>query len=65
MRALFTLTNILYSAVLTFPIFFISMILMYIPGAQEIVTHTIVPGLTVENLIGWILATPVQVCCHI
>lgn len=36
------------------------MVLMYIPGAKEFVDHQIVLGLSLGNLLSWILSTPVQ-----
>jgi Cu+-exporting ATPase len=52
----------LTSLVGTVPIFLISMVLMHIPLPiiQSILRHPIIPGLTLDALLLWILCTPVQ-----
>jgi Cu+-exporting ATPase len=52
----------LTSLVGTVPIFLISMVLMHIPLPiiQTILRHPIIPGLTLDALLLWILCTPVQ-----
>lgn len=50
----------LWSLVFTVPVFFLSMVFMYIPGIMEGLEHGRVNGLSIGALLRWILATPVQ-----
>lgn len=50
----------LWSLVFTVPVFFLSMVFMYIPGIMEGLEHGRLNGLSIGALLRWILATPVQ-----
>lgn len=52
--------SFLCSLVFTIPVFFTSMILMYIPGIKHGLDKKVVNMLSIGELLRWILATPVQ-----
>ena len=52
--------DFLFSAFLALPIFVFSMVLMYIPVTKDFVKSHAVWNISVEELVTWILATPVQ-----
>ena len=49
------------SAVFSIPVFFLAMVFSYVPRVKEGLS-TNVAGFTVNELVQWILTTPVQVC---
>ncbi|KAF7149701.1 hypothetical protein RHSIM_Rhsim02G0227700 [Rhododendron simsii] len=52
--------SFLWSTVFTIPVFLTSMVFMCIPGLKHVMDNKVVNMLTVEELIRWTLATPVQ-----
>lgn len=53
--------KVLMSAVFSIPVFFLAMVFSYVPRVKEGLS-TNVAGFTVNELVQWILTTPVQVC---
>ncbi|KZV36273.1 copper-transporting ATPase 3 family protein [Dorcoceras hygrometricum] len=52
--------SFLWSLVFTVPVFFLSMIFMYIPGIKHGLDTKIVNMLSIGEILRWILSTPVQ-----
>jgi Cu+-exporting ATPase len=53
-------TQLLCSCAFSVPIFFLSMVFMYIPAVDDMLQRPLINMLTVGMLLRWILATPVQ-----
>ncbi len=57
---LFWRHKVAWSLVFSVPVFLLAMVLAYLPGVKEGL-NTSVAGFTVNELVQWILTTPVQV----
>lgn len=50
----------IWSLVFTVPVFFTSMVFMYIPGLKDVLETKVANMLTVGQVVRWVLSTPVQ-----
>lgn len=55
--------QVLWSLLFSVPVFLLAMVFSYLPRVKEGL-NTNVGGFTINELVQWILTTPVQVCHH-